>query len=115
MPCQPRHTTQLQALGRSAAAQKTEGFPREKLSREVGFWVLQRKTELSLSPPAGNARGEALLSRVESVAEAHSAHAQLFDLCELLADRKRLSLHMSAGEASARDPRSSLLEPISVP
>lgn len=35
---------------------------------------------------------------MESVAEAHSAHAQLFDLCEYLADRERLCQHMSGGE-----------------
>ena len=46
---------------------------------------------------AGDARGEVLLSRTEAVAEAHSAHAQLFDLCEYLADRGRLCQHMSAG------------------
>ena len=46
---------------------------------------------------AGDARGEVLLSRTEAVAEAHSAHAQLFDLCEYLADRDRLCQHMSAG------------------
>jgi hypothetical protein len=54
-----------------------------------------------------------LLSRCESVAEAHSAHAQLFDLCELLADRERLCQHMSAGEASAQHPYVSYLEPVS--
>ena len=48
------------------------------------------------------------------MAEAHSAHAQLFDLCELLADRKRLCQHMSAGEASARYPYVSCLGPMSI-
>ena len=46
---------------------------------------------------AGDARGEVLLSRAEAVAEAHSAHAQLFDLCEYAADRGRLCQHMRAG------------------
>lgn len=31
------------------------------------------------------------------MAEAHSAHAQIFDLCEYLADKDRLCQHMSAG------------------
>ena len=52
---------------------------------------------------AGNARGEVLLSRTEAVAEAHSAHAQLFDLCEYLADRDRLCQHMSAGTLPLQD------------
>ena len=67
----------------------------------------------ALPPSAGDPRGEALLSRCESVAEAHSAHAQLFDLCELLADRERLCQHMSTGEASAHYPYVSYLEPMS--
>ena len=49
------------------------------------------------SARAGDARGETLLHRTEEVAEAHSAHPQLFDLCEYLADRERLCQHMSAG------------------
>ena len=44
-----------------------------------------------------------LLSRTEAVAEAHSAHAQLFDLCEYLADRDRLCQHMSAGTLPLQD------------
>ena len=47
---------------------------------------------------AGDTRGETLLHSMESVALAHSAHAQLFDLCEYLADRERLCQHMIDGE-----------------
>ena len=52
---------------------------------------------------AGDARGGVLLSRTEAVAEAHSAHAQLFDLCEYLVDRDRLCQHMSAGTLQLLD------------
>jgi hypothetical protein len=45
---------------------------------------------------SGDGRGEALLQRVESLAQAHAAHAQLFDLCEFLGDRGRLHDHMAA-------------------
>ncbi|BDA43944.1 Nuclear pore complex protein NUP133 [Coccomyxa sp. Obi] len=44
----------------------------------------------------GDSCGEALLQRVESLAQAHAAHAQLFDLCEFLGDRARLHDHMAA-------------------
>jgi hypothetical protein len=45
----------------------------------------------------GDARGEALLRRVESLAEAHGGHAQLADICEFAGDPARLHAHMAAG------------------
>jgi hypothetical protein len=35
---------------------------------------------------------------VESLAQAHDAHAQMFDLCEFLGDRERLHRYMASGE-----------------
>ena len=63
----------------------------------ISTWAASPWRICSKIAHAGDARGETLLHRTESVAEAHSAHAQLFDLCEYLADRDRLCQHMSAG------------------
>jgi len=38
-----------------------------------------------------------LLDRVESLAQAHAAHAQLFELCEFWGDQGRLHEHMAIG------------------
>jgi hypothetical protein len=42
------------------------------------------------------AEGEALLRRVESLAEAHRGYAQLFRISEFTGDRERLFEHMTA-------------------
>ena len=45
---------------------------------------------------AGDATsGQALLTRVESTAQAHRAYPLLFDICALLGDRGRLHAHMT--------------------
>ena len=44
----------------------------------------------------GNERGDSLLQTVESLAEAHAGHRQLFDVAALLTDSERLYSHMAA-------------------
>ena len=46
---------------------------------------------------AGNARYEDLVRRVESLAEAHAGHAQLFRVAEFWGDRARLHRYMATG------------------
>lgn len=46
---------------------------------------------------AGDPTGEVLLQRVESLAQAHDAHAQMFELCEFLGDQERLHRFMTSG------------------
>jgi hypothetical protein len=43
--------------------------------------------------------GPALAGKLEALADAHGAHAQLFDLCEAQGDWQRLLDHMAASAA----------------
>jgi len=49
--------------------------------------------------PAGEPMGPALAGKLEALADAHGAHAQLFDLCEAQGDWQRLLDHMAASAA----------------
>ena len=58
--------------------------------------------------------GGALAAKLEALADAHGAHAQLFDLCEAAGDWQRLLDHMAtsaAGAASRPWPASSMANP----
>ncbi|KAK9828131.1 hypothetical protein WJX81_008693 [Elliptochloris bilobata] len=62
--------------------------------------VLQALLEQALRfQEQGEAAGAALVARLEGLAEAHGAHAQLFELCETQGNWQRLLDHMAASLA----------------